>query len=67
MSENHTNFAGERGAAQDWRALVENFVDSVRFGVIEIVIHEGRVTQIEKTERVRLAAPDLKSIRTKES
>jgi len=64
MNENYINSASGRGTAEDWLTLVEKFVGSVRFGVVEIVIHEGRVTQIEKTERVRLAQPDLKSIRT---
>jgi hypothetical protein len=64
MNENHTT--SERGAGQDWLALVEQFVGSVRFGVVEIVIHEGRVTQIEKTERVRVGQPYSKSARSKE-
>ncbi len=29
----------------------------VRYGSIEIVVHEGRVTQIERREKVRFAAP----------
>jgi len=32
-------------------------VESVRFGSIEITVHEGRVTQIEKREKVRFNAP----------
>jgi hypothetical protein len=28
-------------------------IDSVRFGSVEITVHEGRVTQIEKREKVR--------------
>lgn len=28
-------------------------IDSLRFGSIEITLHEGRVTQIEKREKVR--------------
>ncbi len=64
MSETHAT--NERDANQDWLALVRTFVGSMRFGVVEIVIHEGRVTQIEKTERVRLAQPDSKSTRLKD-
>ena len=30
----------------------------VRYGSIEIVVHEGRVTQIERREKVRFALPD---------
>lgn len=42
------------GASQDWLALVREQVASLRFGVVEIVVHESRLVQIEKTERVRL-------------
>ena len=31
-------------------------IESVRFGSIEITVHEGRVTQIEKREKVRFNA-----------
>lgn len=31
-------------------------VRETRFGSIEIVVHEGRITQIERRERVRFAA-----------
>jgi hypothetical protein len=40
-----------------WHALVRQQVRSLRFGVVQIVVHDGRVTQIERTERVRLASP----------
>ena len=29
-------------------------INSLRFGSVEITVHEGRVTQIEKREKVRL-------------
>jgi hypothetical protein len=32
-------------------------VTSLRFGVVQIVIHDSQVKQIEKTERVRLDKP----------
>jgi hypothetical protein len=31
-------------------------LDSLRFGSIEIVVHEGSVTQIERREKVRVSA-----------
>jgi hypothetical protein len=37
-----------------WLDLVVQHVKSLRFGVVEIVVHDSRVIQIEKTERVRL-------------
>ena len=40
----------------DWIALVREKVESLRFGVVQLVIHDGRVTQIERTEKTRLPA-----------
>jgi hypothetical protein len=37
-----------------WQELVAQNVKSLRYGVVEIIVHDGRVIQIEKTERVRL-------------
>lgn len=40
--------------APEWVALVRDKVESLRFGVVQIVVHDGKVTQIERTERTRL-------------
>ena len=40
-----------------WLEIVRQQVESLRFGVVQIVVHESHVTQIEKTERVRLGKP----------
>jgi hypothetical protein len=37
-----------------WLEIVRRQVGSLRFGVVQIVVHDSQVTQIEKTERVRL-------------
>ena len=37
-----------------WVEMVRNQVNSLRFGVIQIVVHDNRVVQIERTEKVRL-------------
>jgi hypothetical protein len=42
---------------QDWLEVVRQQVGSLRFGVVQIVVHDSQVTQIEKTERVRLDKP----------
>lgn len=39
-----------------WLALVREKVERLRFGVIQLIVHEGRVTQIECTEKTRLPA-----------
>ena len=37
-----------------WVNLAMRQVGSLRYGVVEIIIHDSHVIQIEKTERVRL-------------
>ncbi len=39
----------------DWVDLVREKVESLRFGVVQLVVHDGRVTQIERTEKTRLS------------
>ena len=31
-------------------------VRGLRYGVVQLVVHDGRVTQIERTEKTRLAS-----------
>ena len=38
----------------EWLEVVRRQVASLRFGVVQIVIHDSHVKQIEKTERLRL-------------
>ncbi|HEY5229153.1 MAG TPA: YezD family protein [Opitutaceae bacterium] len=38
----------------EWLALVRAQVRGLRFGVVQLVVHDGRVTQIERTEKTRL-------------
>jgi hypothetical protein len=41
-------------AKPGWLQVVQDQVDALRFGVIQIVIHDSRVVQIERTQKVRL-------------
>ena len=38
----------------NWLEIVRQQVGSLRYGVVQIIVHDSQVTQIEKTERVRL-------------
>jgi hypothetical protein len=38
----------------EWLEIVRRQVASLRYGVVQVVVHDSQVTQIEKTERVRL-------------
>lgn len=40
----------------DWIALVREKVEGLRYGVVQLIVHDGRVTQIERTEKTRLPA-----------
>lgn len=53
MSQPHTP-NDPRPAEADWLALVREKVAGLRYGIVQITVHEGRVTQIERTERTRL-------------
>ena len=39
----------------EWLELVREKVSSLRFGVVQIVVHDSKVTQIERTEKTRIA------------
>ena len=53
----HTESVHCPGSASkpDWLELVRAQVTNLRYGVIQLVVHNGRVTQIERTEKLRLA------------
>lgn len=40
-----------------WLALVREKVETLRYGVVQIVIHDSKVTQIERTEKTRIPDP----------
>lgn len=54
MSDPYQVLKGKSSDELKWLDLVIQHVGSLRYGVVEIVVHDSRVIQIEKTERVRL-------------
>ena len=38
----------------DWLEIVSQQVQILKFGVVQITVHNSRVVQIEKTEKLRL-------------
>ena len=54
MNATQTKTEGEAEENTGWLEIVRRQVGSLRYGVVQIVVHDSRVTQIEKTERVRL-------------
>ncbi|MGA2684826.1 MAG: YezD family protein [Verrucomicrobiota bacterium] len=61
MSESEIKRVVNGVGDSSWLEIVRQQVSSLRFGVVEIVVHDSRVTQIEKTERVRLDRPPPQS------
>jgi len=47
----------------EWVGIVVKQIESLRFGVVQITVHDSRVVQIEKTEKVRLEQSERKEAR----
>ncbi len=41
------------GGPPAWLDVVQKEVGSLRFGVVQIIVHDSEVVQIERTERIR--------------
>jgi hypothetical protein len=52
MSENQQH--------ENWEQAVQQAIRSLRFGSVVVVVHEGKVTQIEKREKIRPAFDRLR-------
>lgn len=48
-------------AAPEWLKIVREQVANLRFGVVQIVVHEHRVVQVERTEKVRFEKPEKRA------
>jgi len=46
----------------EWLEVVRRQVASLRYGIVQIIVHDAQVTQIEKTERLRLDKPRPQAI-----
>jgi hypothetical protein len=54
MSPESTLHPAQAPAEPEWLELVREKVSNLRYGVVQLVVHDGRVTQIERTEKTRL-------------
>ena len=54
MSASESDSVRQANDRPEWLEIVRRQVASLRYGVVQIVVHDAQVTQIEKTERVRL-------------
>ena len=55
--------------SEPWVEIIRRKVGTMRFGSVQLTIHDGRVTQVESTEKTRLPAEqdDARDSRTKNS
>jgi hypothetical protein len=56
MSSDSTIHPAQTPAEPEWLELVREKVRDLRYGVVQLVVHDGRVTQIERTEKTRLGS-----------
>jgi len=41
----------------NWLSKVQEAVQGLKYGTVQIIVHDGRVVQIERTERFRYEKP----------
>jgi hypothetical protein len=46
--------------APSWLSLIQQQVGTLSYGVVQIVVHDGHVVQIERTEKIRFEKPGEK-------
>ena len=52
---------GADEAFPEWLELVRKQVTSLKFGTVQITVHDSHVTQVERLEKVRLDRPRQQS------
>ena len=44
----------------DWQEIIVRHLESLKYGSVEIIIHDSRIVQLEITERFRFVDPPLR-------
>ncbi len=57
MSDPHDQLHTAKAFSAPAIQRIVEALQGIRFGAVEIVIHDGRVVQIERKEKVRFAVP----------
>jgi len=64
QKDSEQNDAQERETnLPEWLELVRRQVGSLKFGTVQITVHDAHVTQVERVEKVRLDRPNPGSTR----
>jgi hypothetical protein len=56
MSTNLPERLGADRPEADWLEVVRRKVGSLRFGSVQITVHDGQVTQVESVEKTRIVS-----------
>ena len=62
ITSSNVSAAANQDVAQEILRAVDELKNGSGFGSIEIVLHDGRVTQIEKREKVRFLQDSKKTV-----
>jgi hypothetical protein len=54
MSRGNAGPTRSKESSPDWLAIVRGHVESLRFGTVQITVHDSKVVQIERNEKTRL-------------
>lgn len=57
MDSNTSERSAPDGPQANWLEIVRNNVTNLRFGSVQITVHDGRVTQVESIEKTRFVTP----------
>lgn len=57
MSTTTTEQPPVEAAKSDWLEIVRKNAANLRFGSVQITVHDGRVTQVESIEKTRFVSP----------
>lgn len=49
--------ASKEATPPDWLEVVRSQVETLKFGTVQITVHDSKVVQIERVERTRLERP----------
>jgi hypothetical protein len=65
-NQNDTGRVVREETTSNWLGLVRDQLASLRFGAVQINVHDGRVVQLEKNEKLRLDRTSSTPTRTEQ-
>ena len=65
MSSTTTEQPSSEGSKIYWLEIVRKNASNLRFGSVQITVHDGRVTQVESIEKTRFVSPREESPKLK--